>query len=84
MTFGLAAAFVWLIAANIVAMLPTRDQHWTAAYALIAAGIPILGWVTWESGPLWGMAILLMGSSVLRWPLVFLVRWMRRKGAGEP
>lgn len=83
MTFGLVFAFLWIIVANVIAILPTRDNHWTAAYVLIAVGIPILGWVTWESGPVWGMAILLMGASVLRWPLVFLFRWARRKVAGE-
>ena len=83
MTFGLVFAFLWIIVANVIAILPTRDNHWTAAYVLIAVGRPILGWVTWESGPVWGMAILLMGASVLRWPLVFLFRWARRKVAGE-
>jgi hypothetical protein len=83
MSWGLVAAFVWLIVANVVAMLPSRDQHWTWAYVLIAAGIPILGWVTWESGPIWGMVLLAAGASVLRWPIIFLWRWLRRKGA-EP
>lgn len=82
MSWALAAAFVWLIVANVVAMLPTRDQHWTSAYTLIAAGIPLVGWVTWANGPLWGIAVLLMGCSVLRWPLVFLFRWLRRKATG--
>lgn len=84
MSYGLAAAFLWLVVANVVAMLPTRDQHWSAAYVLIAVGIPVLGWVTWDSGPVWGFALLLMGGSVLRWPLIFLVRWLRRKGTGAP
>lgn len=83
MTGGLAAAFLWLIVANIVAMFPSRDQHWTFAYVMIALGIPILGWVTWESGPIWGMALLAAGASVLRWPVIFLWRWLRRKDA-EP
>ena len=83
MTWGLMAAFVWLIVANVVAMFPSRDNHWTFAYVLIAVGIPILGWVTWESGPIWGMVLLAAGASVLRWPVIFLWRWLRRKGA-EP
>lgn len=83
MTWGLGAAFLWLIVANVVAMLPSRDNHWTFAYVLIAVGIPILGWVTWESGPIWGMVLLAGGASVLRWPVIFLWRWLRRKGA-EP
>ena len=83
MTWGLMAAFLWLIVANVVAMFPSRDNHWTFAYVLIAVGIPILGWVTWESGPIWGMVLLAAGASVLRWPVIFLWRWLRRKGA-EP
>lgn len=83
MSWGLGAAFVWLIVANVVAMLPSRDNHWTFAYVLIAVGIPILGWVTLEHGPIWGMVLLAAGTSVLRWPVIFLVRWVRRKGA-EP
>lgn len=85
MTWGLVTAFIWLIVANVIAMFPSRDHHWRAAYVLIAVGIPILGWVTWESGPIWGMLILAAGASVLRWPLVFFWRWSRRKaGFGEP
>lgn len=84
MNWALAAAFGWLIVANVVAMLPTRDQHRTSAYTLISVGIPILGWVTWANGPVWGIALLFMGCSVLRWPLVFLFRWLRRKAAGAP
>lgn len=76
---ALIAAFLWLIAANLIAMLPSRDKHWRAAYALIAVGVPILGWVTMESGPLWGLAVLIGGASVLRWPLVYLWRWTRRQ-----
>ena len=83
MSWGLVAAFVWLIVANVVAMLPSRDQHWTWAYVLIAFGIPILGLATWQSGPIWGMVLLAAGASVLRWPVIFLWRWARRKGA-EP
>lgn len=81
MTAALAAAFVWLIAANLIAMLPSRDHHWRAAYALIAVGVPILGWVTMTGGPLWGLAVLIGGASVLRWPVVHLWRWLKRQAA---
>lgn len=70
-------AFLWLIAANVIAMFPSRDHHWTNAYILIAVGIPLLGWITYDHGPLWGIAFLLGGSSVLRWPLIHLWRWLR-------
>ena len=47
---------------------------------LIAVGIPILGYVTYENGPWWGMAVLLAGVSVLRWPVRYLWRWLRNGG----
>lgn len=83
MTLPLIAAFLWLIAANVIAMLPSRDKHWRNAYGLIALGIPLVGWVTYENGPIWGMAILAGGASVLRWPLIYLWRWIRRVLGGE-
>ena len=82
MTAALIAVFLWLIAANVIAMFPSRDQHWTNAYILIAIGVPILGWVTFTGGPLWGFAVLVGGASVLRWPLVYLWRWTRRQVQG--
>lgn len=73
----LTLACLWLIAANVIAMLPSRDHHWRAAYALIVVGIPLLGWVTWQAGPVWGLILLGAGASILRWPLVHLLRRMR-------
>ena len=77
MSGPLALGFAWLIAANLVAMMPSRDRHRRAALALIVPGIPLLGWITWVNGPLWGLAFLLGGASVLRWPLSRLWRGLR-------
>jgi membrane protease YdiL (CAAX protease family) len=78
----LALACIWLVAANVIAILPSKDHHWRAAYALIALGIPLLGWATYENGPWWGLALLAAGASVLRWPVIYLWRWLRRQVAG--
>ena len=67
MMLPLALCLVWLIAANVIAMFPSRDHHWRTAYALITVGIPLLGWVTSVEGPLWGLVLLAGGASVLRW-----------------
>jgi hypothetical protein len=75
----LALSFLWLIGANLLAMLPSRDHHWRSAYVLIAIGIPLLGWVTYTHGPFIGLALLAAGASVLRWPLIYLWRWLRRQ-----
>jgi hypothetical protein len=83
MNTALICAFLWLIAANVIAMFPSRDYHWRAAYALIAIGIPILGWVTYATGPIWGLLVFAGAGSVLRWPLIRLWRWARHR-AVEP
>ena len=77
MIWPLIAAFVWLIAANLIGMLPSKDSHWRNAYILIAVGVPILGWVTYVNGAVWGLVLLAAAGSVLRWPLVYAWRWVR-------
>ena len=79
MTLSLALACVWLVLANVLAMIPSRDNHWARAYALIAMGVPLVGWVTWSNGPVVGLLVLAAGASVLRWPLIYLGRWLRAR-----
>ncbi|MCA3450227.1 MAG: DUF2484 family protein [Rhodobacter sp.] len=73
MTASLTLACLWAIIASILAMVPRRF-HWPGVVALIATGIPLLGWVTWQNGPLWGMLALAGGAVLLRWPVVPLAR----------
>lgn len=81
-SLSLIAALVWLIAANVLAMLPSQDNHWRRAYVLIAIGVPLLGWVTSENGPWVGLVCLAAGVSILRWPVRYFGRWLRRKTVG--
>ena len=78
MTLPFTLCLVWLVAANVIAMFPSRDYHWRAAYVLIAIGVPLLGWVTYASGPIVGLLVLAAGASILRWPLIYFWRWVRR------
>ncbi|KAE9629579.1 DUF2484 family protein [Parasedimentitalea maritima] len=79
MTLSLILAAIWALAANVLAMIPSHDNLWCRAYVLTALGIPLLGYVTYENGPWWGLAVLLAGMSVLRWPVIYLGRWLRRQ-----
>ncbi len=81
MNVSLILACLWAVTATVTAMLPTRDKHWRAAYVLIAVGIPIVGWVTYENGALVGLIVMAAGASILRWPLIYLWRWLKRKTA---
>ncbi|WP_187428741.1 hypothetical protein ROLI_011510 [Roseobacter fucihabitans] len=78
MSLALTLAALWVLAANILAMTPSKDNHWRRAYALIALGIPIVGLVTWHHGPWIGMLVMAGGVSVLRWPVVYFGRWIKR------
>ncbi|MGD9865330.1 MAG: DUF2484 family protein [Pseudodonghicola sp.] len=82
MTLSLILASLWAVAANLLAMLPSRDNHWRLAYGLIGCGIPLLGYVTYQNGPWIGLLVLGAGMSVLRWPVIYLTRWLRGRGRG--
>ncbi|WP_171096835.1 MULTISPECIES: DUF2484 family protein [unclassified Ruegeria] len=79
MNTSLLLACLWGLAANVLAMIPSKDNHWTRAYFLIAIGIPILGYVTYQNGPWIGLIVLAAGMSVLRWPVIYLGRWLRKR-----
>ena len=77
MSMSLTLACVWVLVASAIAFLPSKRQHWPQAYALIAVGIPLLGYVTYENGPMVGVICLIAGGSILRWPVIHAIRWMR-------
>jgi len=60
-----------------------RRLRLPAAWVLIITGIPLLGWVTWEAGPLWGLLVFAASASVLRWPLIRGFQAMQRAVGGE-
>ena len=79
-------ALLWLVATNVIGMVPSRHRHWPQAYALIAVGLPILVAVFVVDGVIVGLIVLLMAASVLRWPVRFFLRWLAsliRRGEGE-
>jgi NhaP-type Na+/H+ or K+/H+ antiporter len=63
----------------MIAMTPSKDYHWRNAYILIGIGIPLLGWVVYQNGPWIGLLVLVAAMSVLRWPVIYLGRWLRGK-----
>ena len=79
MSAALVLACLWVDAAAVLAMMPSRDNHWRYAYGLIAVGLPILAYVFWQDGLVPGLIALAAGVSVLRWPVWFLLRWVARR-----
>lgn len=80
MSISLILAALWALVANVMGMVPSRDNHWRRAYILIAVGLPILGYVMYQNGLWIGLLVLAAGLSVLRWPVYYLARWFRGLG----
>jgi hypothetical protein len=70
---------LWVILAFVMASIPSNDSHWRRARVLIALGIPLLVYLIWQSGPVIGLIGLIVGCLVLRWPVLYLWRWVRGK-----
>ncbi len=84
MSLSITLVCLWVVVACVIAMFPSKRHHWPAAYVLIAVGLPILGFVVYENGPWVGLVALLAGASILRWPVRYLWRWIRRQaGIGD-
>lgn len=79
MTLSLILACFWVVAAQVIALTPSRDHHWRVAYVLIAVGIPLLGYVIYENGLWVGLLVLVGAMSILRWPVIYLTRWLRKR-----
>lgn len=73
---------LWVILAFVMAAFPSQDNHWRRAYILIGVGIPLVVWIIWQDGIAMGLIAIFVGGLVLRWPVYFLWRWIKRKLAG--
>ena len=79
MSLSITLACLWVIVACVIALFPSKRHHWPAAYVLIAVGLPILAFIFYEQGPWIGLVVLAAGASILRWPVRYLWRWLRRQ-----
>lgn len=83
-TLAIVLVCGWVVLAQVMQAIPSKDNHWRRAYILIGIGIPLLGISTFLGGPIIGLMGLAVGMSVLRWPVWYGVKWMRsRFGAKE-
>jgi len=58
-------AALWFICAFLLRTRPQAGIGWM----LVLTGIPMLGLVTWQAGPLWGFVALAVATILLRTPL---------------
>lgn len=63
----LAVAAGWLLMACLLPYL--RPHHRPRAFwAMVATGVPVLGWLTLHWGPMLGVAGFALGLAALFWP----------------
>jgi len=46
-------------------------------------GLPILAWVFWSDGWVYGVFFTIAAVSILRWPVVYFFRWIRAQTLGR-
>ena len=63
----LAVSACWLLLACLLPFF--RPHHRARAFwALVAVGVPVLGWLTLNWGPMLGVAGFALGLAILFWP----------------
>ena len=72
MNLSLICGAIWLIATTVTALFSSKDRLLRRAYLLIGIGLPILGWVIYQNGPMIALFFLTAGPAVVRWPLDYL------------
>lgn len=76
---ALIALCLWVVLAWLLQTLLTARQSWPAAYGLIALGVPVVVWLGRSGGWIWGAVGAGVMLLVLRWPVIYLGRWLRGK-----
>lgn len=69
---------LWLVAANVAGMVPSKNAYWRRAYVMMALFVPVVVYVFMEN-PWWvGALAIAAAASVFRWPVIYFTRWVRR------
>ncbi|MGB3409519.1 MAG: DUF2484 family protein [Jannaschia sp.] len=75
---ALIALCLWVVIAWLLMVTLTSRQSWPAAYGLVAVGVPIVVWLGVSMGWPWAVLGLLTMGVVLRWPVRYFWRWVKR------
>lgn len=80
MTLSVVCALVWMLVVNLRAMFPSKDQHWRFAYFMIVLAVPVLVAIYIQHGLLLSLVFLAAAMWIMRWPVIYLTRWIKRVG----
>ena len=82
MPLSIWIAAIWGVTGCAIALLPSYYHRRFAFYLLLPTALPLLVWVTYDTGWLGLIAILFMIGSVLRWPFYFFGKFVLSKFTG--
>ena len=68
----------WVVLATLIGLMPRRF-HWRGAILLMVLLVPLVPYVWVQVNPFIALLFLAGVLSILRWPLIFLGRWINRQ-----
>jgi len=83
MNTSLVITIIWVLAVSCVGMLP-RDYHKRLGFPMLALFPFVLGYLAWDLGPYWALALLAAAASIFRYPAKYYGLALWRKLAGRP
>jgi len=78
MTAAILCLAVWVVLATLIGLMPRRF-HWRGAILLMILLVPLVPYVWVRVNPFIALLFLAGVMSILRWPLIFLGRWLNRQ-----
>lgn len=81
MSLSLCLAGLWAGFALFAWRAPLRWRR-GAACAVAAAGVPLLGLVTWQTGPVWGLVALAAGLMLMHRLALCVAPWAAQPWSG--
>lgn len=82
MSTPLVLAFLWVLAATVVAFLPMRFQY-VLGFLLAVSAVVLIVWLSVSLSPWIGVAALAAFVSMFRKPLGYFARRLLRRGGAE-
>jgi hypothetical protein len=77
MTTAIALLAAWVVLATLIGLM-ARRFHWRGAILLMVLLVPLVPYVWVQVNPFIALLFLAGVMSILRWPLIFLGRWINR------
>jgi len=79
---GLVVTIIWILVISAVGMLP-RAYHWRFGLPMLMLFPFVLGYLAWDTGIYWALALVAAWVSIYRYPLKYFGLAMMRKVTGR-